>query len=333
MRRTLAALVCALMTCAIPYARAEVEEVTITRGDGVGFLPLMVMEKLKLIEKQGNEAGIKVNARWVNISGSGAVNDALLSGSAQFISGGIPGMLTLWDRTKGKLDVIGVGAISAQPMYLNTNAPHLKSIDDLSAKDKVAVTAIKISIPALVMQIYAREKYGAADTFRFDPFTVAMKHPDGVVALLSGSAGITAHYTSPPFHQRERKDPNIRTIQTTNDVLGGPTSFAIVVATKKFRDGNPKVFKAVYEALKESQAYIKNNKQHAAEILLTYMGGHGWQASELVEVLNDPDIEFGVTPQNVMRYANFMADVGSIKNRLTKWTDLFAPEAQGLPGN
>jgi len=294
---------------------------------------LMIMEKLNLIEKKGDEAGIKVKAKWVNISGSGAVNDALLSGSAQFISGGIPGMLTLWDRTKGKMDVIGVGSISSQPMYLNTSAPHLKSIDDLSAKDKVAVTAIKISIPALVMQIYAREKYGAADTFRFDPFTVAMKHPDGVVALLSGSAGVTAHYTSPPFHQRERKDPKIRTIQTTNDVLGGPTSFAIVVAAKKFRDDNPKVFKAVYEALKESQAYIKNNKPQAAEILLANMGGHGWQVSELVEVLNDPDIKFDVTPENVMRYANFMADVGSIKNRLTAWTDLFAPEAQGLRGN
>jgi hypothetical protein len=34
-----------------------------------------------------------------------------------------------------------------------------------------------------------------------------------------------------------------------------------------------------------------------------------------------------------MRYANFMADVGSLRNRLSKWTDLFAPEAQGLPGS
>jgi NitT/TauT family transport system substrate-binding protein len=218
-------------------------------------------------------------------------------------------------------------------MYLNTSAPHIKSIDDISAKDKVAVTAIKISIPSLVMQMYAREKYGAPETFRFDPSTVAMKHPDGLVALLSGSAGVTAHYTSPPFHQRERKNPAIRTIQTTNDVLGGPTSFAIVVAAKKFRDENPKIFKAVYEALKESQDYIKNNKSRSAEILLEAMGGHGWQVSELVEVLNDPDIKFDITPENVMRYANFMADVGSIRNRLTKWTDLFAPEVQERPGS
>ncbi|MGE0768436.1 MAG: ABC transporter substrate-binding protein [Hyphomicrobiaceae bacterium] len=333
MRRSLWLIVLLMLISSVPSARAEVGEVIITRGDGVGFLPLMVMEKLQLVEKKGNEAGIKVAAKWVNISGSGAVNDALLSGSAQFISGGIPGMLTLWDRTKGKLDVIGVGSINSQPMYLNTSASHLKTIDDLTAKDKVAVTAIKISIPAIVMQMYAREKYGEASTFRFDPFTVAMKHPDGVVALLSGSAGVTAHYTSPPFHQRERKDPRIRTIQTTNDVLGGPASFAIMVAAKKFREENPKVFKAVFEALRDSHAYINSNKQQAAEILHAAMGGRGWQVSELLEVLNDPDIKFDVTPRNVMRYAKFMADVGSIKNRLAKWSDLFAPETEGLPGN
>jgi NitT/TauT family transport system substrate-binding protein len=50
-------------------------------------------------------------------------------------------------------------------------------------------------------------------------------------------------------------------------------------------------------------------------------------------VLNDPDIKFDVTPENVMRYANFMADVGSIKNRLTNWTDLFAPEVRERPGS
>lgn len=333
MKRALLTLVCALAATGSLHANAEVGEVTLTRGDGVGFLPLMVMEKLKLIEKNAIAADIKVNAKWVNISGSGAVNDALLSGSAHFISGGLPGMLTLWDRTKGKMDVIGVGSISTEPMYLNTNSPNIKSIDDIAAKDKIAVTAIKISIPSIVMQMYARDKYGAAETFRFDPFTVAMKHPDGLVALLSNSAGVTAHYSSPPYHQRERKDPKIRTIQTSDDVLGGPTSFAVLVATKKFRDENPKVFKVVYDALKESQEYIKIHKQQAAEILLEVMGGHGWQVSELVEVLDDPDIKFDVTPQNVMRYATFMADVGSLKNCLAKWTDFFAPEAQGLPGS
>src|SRR5690606_32380791 len=167
---------------------------------------------------------------------------------------------------------------------------------------------------------------GPEETFRFDPFTVAMKQPDGLAALLSRSAGITAHYTSPPFHQREMKDPGIRTIQTTFDVMGGSTSFAIMVATAKFREENPIVFKAVFNALDEAHKYINANKEESAEILLESMGGRGWETSELLEVLNDPDIKFDITPEKVMRYAEFMVSVGSISNPLTKWTDLFRSE-------
>ena len=333
MKKVLMSLAVACAALSVGQARAEVSEVIITRGDGMGFLPLMVMESQKLVEKKAAEAGVKLSAKWVNISGSGAVNDALLSGSAHFISGGVPGMLTLWDRAKGRMDVLGVASISSQPMYLNTTNKNIKSIDDFGANDRIAVTAIKISIPAITMQMYARAKYGEAETFKFDTSTVAMRHPDGVIALATRNGSVTAHYTSPPFHQREIKDPGIKTVQTTYDVMGGATTFAMLVATKKFRDENPKAFKIVYDALKESQDVIKKDKQKAAEILLESMGGHGWTVAELLEVLNDPDIKFDMTPENIMRYATFMHDVGSLKSSMTKWSDMFAPEAHGLPGN
>ena len=81
--------------------------------------------------------------------------------------------------------------MTSMPMYLNTNAEHLKKLDDITDQDKIAVTSIKVSIPAIIMQMYAQEKYGPAQATRFDKFTVSMAHPDAVVALLSGSAGIS----------------------------------------------------------------------------------------------------------------------------------------------
>jgi len=322
-----------LATCIFAgSASGEVSEITITRGDGVGFLPLLVMEKHKLAEKHAARGGVKVEVKWVNISGSGVVNDALLSGSAQFISGGPPGMLTLWDKTKGKQDVRGVGAISAQPMYLNTRAPHLKSLDDITSNDKIAVTGVKISIPSIIMQMHARKKYGAAETYRFDPFTVAFKHPDGVAALLSGSAGVTAHYTSPPFHQRERKDPSVRTIMTTNDVMGGATTFGMMVATEKFQKENPIIVKSIAGALEEAQMMIGKDKRAAAQVMLEVLG-RGWELDEVLAVLEDPDIKFGLTPQNVKTYADFMADIGSIKNRPATWRDVFFEHVHELPGS
>ena len=104
------------------------------------------------------------------------MNDALLSGSVDFIAAGPPAFITLWDRTRGSADVRGVAAMSSLPMYLNTTNPALTSIDDLTATDKIAVTAVKVSIPSINMQMYAAERHGAAEAFRFDRYTVTMTH-------------------------------------------------------------------------------------------------------------------------------------------------------------
>jgi NitT/TauT family transport system substrate-binding protein len=315
---------------------AEVGEVRFPIGaGGVGFLPLLVMQKYGLIEQFAKAAGINhLEVRWINIGGPSIMNDALLSGSADFIAAGPPAFLTLWDRTITSAQVKGVAAMTSLPMYLNTRSQSVKKLDDITDRDRIAVTAIKVSIPSLVMQMYARQKYGPAQIYRFDKDTVTMTHPDGVIALLSGSGAIDAHFTSPPFAQRERKDPRIHTILTTDDVMGGSTTFTMVSTTRKFREQNPKVFGAVLKALQEANRRIVADKKTAAEILLASTGGEkGFSVDEIVEVLNDPHVKFTTTPENIMKYATFMHDVGSIKNRPAAWKDLFFPEIQGAPGS
>jgi NitT/TauT family transport system substrate-binding protein len=317
-------------------ARAEVSEVRFPIGaGGVGFLPLLVMQKYGLIEKYAKDAGISnLKVRWINIGGPSVMNDALLSGSADFIAAGPPAFLTLWDRTITSAKVKGLAAMTSLPMYLNTRSEHLKTLDDLTDLDRIALTAIKVSIPSLVMQMYAKQKYDAAQIYRFDKFTVTMTHPDGVIALLSGSGAIDAHFTSPPFAQRERKDPRIHTILTTDDVMGGSTTFTMVSTTARFREQNPRVFRAVLSALEDANRRIISDKKTAAEILLESTGGEkGFSVSEIVEVLNDPHVRFTTTPENVMKYATFMHDAGSIKNQPASWKDLFFPEIQGAPGS
>jgi NitT/TauT family transport system substrate-binding protein len=309
-------------------------EVRIPKGaGGVGFLPLLVMEKQRLVEKYAREGGLAdLQVRWIDLGGPAVLNDALLSGAVDFIAAGPPAFLTLWDRTNGSLGVKGVAAITSLPMYLNANAPHLKTLDDVREGDKIAVTGIKVSIPSLVMQMYARQKYGDAETTRFDRYTVAMTHPDGVIALLSGGAGITGHFTSPPFHQRELKDPKVRTIMRSDDVMGGSTTFTMLSTTTKFRENNPAAYKAVLAALEEANRLIVADIP-AAAALLAESGEGGFTAPELAEMLRDPAIKFTTTPENVMKYAEFMNSIGSIKTRPAAWTDLFFPEIHAVPGS
>jgi NitT/TauT family transport system substrate-binding protein len=312
---------------------ARTHEVRIPKGaGGVGFLPLLVMEKYRLIEKYAAESGIgDLTVRWMDLGGPAAMNDALLSSSADFISAGPPAFLTLWDKTRGSADVEGVAAMTSLPMYLNTNAAHLKKLDDITDQDQIAVTSIKVSIPAIVMQMYAQEKYGPAQATRFDKFTVSMAHPDAVVALLSGS-GISAHFSSPPFHQRERKDPRVRTILNSDDVMGGSTTFTMISTTSKFRLANPQIFAAVLKALEEANRRIMSDKTMAADLLVTSEGG-GLTRDEIIEVLGDPRVKFTTTPENVMKYAAFMYGAGSLKNRPSSWKDLFFSEIHGAPGS
>jgi NitT/TauT family transport system substrate-binding protein len=309
--------------------------VRLTRGaGGVGFLPLVVMEEFGLIERHAAAAGIPdLDVRWIDLGGPAIVNDALLSGSADFVSAGPPSFLTLWDRTRGSIAVKGAAAMTTLPMYLNTHADHIQSLDDFTDQDKMAVTAIKVSIPAIVMQMYAAENYGADQFDRFDRFTVSMAHPDGVIAMLSKAGGINAHYTSPPFHQREIQDPAIRTVMTTNDVMGGATTFTLLSTTTAFHDNNPEVYAAVLAALNQAHQMIRADRTMAANLLLERASGSGFTLEEIVAVLEDPDIAFTTTPQNVMRYAGFMASIGSIAQAPASWEDLFFPEIHEVPGS
>src|SRR5476649_2203704 len=70
-------------------AKAEITELRVPLGaGGFGFLPLHMMKQYGLIEKKAAEAGLTLSVNWSNVGGPAVMNDALLSGSADFISAG-----------------------------------------------------------------------------------------------------------------------------------------------------------------------------------------------------------------------------------------------------
>lgn len=316
-------------------ARAEIDELRIPVGaGGIGFLPLLVMEKQQLVEKHAAAAGLdKLKVSWISFGGPSVVNDALLSGSAHFAPAGPPAFLTMWGRTRGAQKVMGAAAMTSMPMYLNTNSDRIKSLDDLRAGDKMAVTAVKVSIPAIIMQMYAREKYGAAQFDRFDQYTVSMTHPDAVIALLTKRLEVNLHFASPPFHERELKDPAIHTVMTSDQVMGGSTTFTMLYTTARFHDENPKTYAAVMAGLRDALDFIKREPRAAARIFLQASDGRGWTEDEIAAVIESPDVVFTTAPQNVMKYATFMNEVGTLKVKPASWKELFFPNAQDQDGS
>ena len=323
---------CAALICGT--AHAEVSEVRITKQFGVGFLPLMVMEDQKLVEKQSKAAGLpEVKGVFMTLSNPASMNDGLLSGQIDFGTNGPPAVITIWARTKGTSnEVKGVAGMVLTPMWLNVNNPAIKSIRDFTEKDKIAVTAVKVSIPAIIMQMAALKEWGKDGYARLDPFTVSMAHPDGMAAFLS-KRDITAHFTSPPFMYTELEQAGSHRILSSDDVMGGPTTFSSLYSTSKFHDANPRTYKAVLAAFTEAVELINKDKKHAAEIYLRVSGDKKSTVAEIQKQLEDPNIVFTTTPRNIQKYADFMFDVGSIKTKATSWKDIYFSEIHHLPGH
>ena len=313
-------------------ARAEMSEINVAQQYGISYLPLMIIEDQKLIEKHATAAGVDVKVGWAKFAGGNVMNDALLSNSLQFASGGVGPLVTIWARTRGNLDVKAVSAINSMPLYLNTRNPAVKTIKDFTEKDKIALPAVKVSIQAVTLQMAAEQAFGEGQQNKLDPLTVTMSHPDGQTALLSGASEITGHFSSPPFQYQQLKTPGIRTVLNSYEVLGGPATFNVVWTTSKFRSENPKLYDAFVKALDEATAIINRDKKAAAETYLRLAKGKD-SVADILAMLNDPAIVYTTTPQNVMKYVNFMNKVGSIKVRPDSWKDLFFPNAHGLPGS
>ena len=325
------ALVAAVALLALPL-HAEMAEIKVAQQYGISYLPLMLMEEQKLIEKHAKAAGVDVKVGWAKFAGGNVMNDALLSGQLHFASGGVGPLITLWSRTKGNLDVKAVSAINSMPLYLNTRNPNVKTIKDFTEKDKIALPAVKVSIQAVTLQMAAEKAFGEGQHTKLDALTVSLAHPDAQVALLSGASEITAHFSSPPFQYQQLAKPGIRTVVNSYDVLGGPATFNVVWTTSKFRSENPKLYDAFVKAVDEATAIINRDKKAAAETYLRLAKGKD-SVADILAMLNDPAIVYTTTPQNVMKYVDFMAKVGSIKVRPDSWKDLFFPNAHGLPGS
>jgi NitT/TauT family transport system substrate-binding protein len=327
------ALAATLTLASATTLRAEVDEITAAQQFGVSFLPMMVMERDKLVEKHAQAAGLGLKVNWTKVAGPSVMNDGLISGTMHFVAQGAPSLITLWARTKGNAGVKGVSAMTTYPLYLNTRNPDVKSIRDFSEKDKIVVPSVKISTQAIMLQMAAAKAWGQSEYGRLDPLTVSMSHPDGLVALMNGTGGVNAHFTSSPFHEEEMKMPGTRTVTTNYEILGGPATAVVVTSSTRFRDANPKVYAAFFAGLKEAIDTVNKDKRAAARLYLEIANDKRNTVDDIHAMISDKDYAYTLTPQKVFATAAFMAKINSIKEAPASWKDLFFPEVHNLPGD
>ena len=312
---------------ALPYVRrahAEVAELSIAKQFGTLFLQQDVMERQKLVEKQAALLGLpNLRATYPRFGGVGAITEALLSGSLHLASGGVPGALLLWDRTRGA--VKSAFAMNATTQRLLTVNPAVKTLDDLKPEDRIALPTVKIGTQAIYLQMAAAKQWGIKDYNRLDSQTISRPHPDGMAAMISKTE-ITCHFSTSPFQERELALPGVREVTNSYSIQGVAMSTPnTVFGTTKFRTENPLAWLAAMAAFQEATDWINENPADAAQLYLDNTGDKDTQANVLA-TMQAPGNQFALQPRGTMAVAHFMADTGVLKRRPERIEDFFFPE-------
>ena len=328
------AFAAAAMLSGALMAAAQAQEIRLARQFSMGYLQLNVMEHQQLIEKHAKALGLNdVKVSWFTFNGPTAVNEALISGNIDVGSGGVPGLLVLWSRTKGTpQEVRGISALSSQPFLLNSRDPAIKTIKDFKDSDRIAVPAVKSSVQAITLQMAAAKAYGTKEFNKLDPLTVSMTPPDATVALLKGGAQITAAFSVPPFQYQQLEDKSVHTVLNSFDVMGGSHTFTAIWTSAKFRDANPQLYKAFVAALKEATEIVAKNPRAAAALWIEDSQSK-LPLDTADKIVSGPQVHWTMVPENTMKYAEFMASVGRLKAKPDSWKDYFFPEVHGEKGS
>jgi NitT/TauT family transport system substrate-binding protein len=308
-------------------ARAEATTLRVAKQFGVAYMQFMVMQDQKMIEKHAKAAGLgDITVDWATFRSSDVMNDALISGSVDFVCLGIPGIITIWSKTKGTpIDVKAASGLNVSPLMLMVRDPAIKSLKDFKDHHKIAMPAVKVSMQAIMLQMAAAKEFGFEKYNALDHLTVSMAHPDATAAMLGGPSEVVANFSSAPFQYRQMKNPNIRRILTSTDLFDEGLSFNVIAATSKFRAENPKVYAAFLAGLKEATDFINADKKRAAEIYLK-VSGDKTPVEDIMEVLADPAIQYTTKVMGIGAFVTFMTKVGTLKNPPADWREMFFPE-------
>ncbi len=213
-----------------------------------------------------------------------------------------------------------------------TRNPAIRTIRDFGPGDRIAVPALKLSGPAVMLDMAAAQEWGIEQPTELAKLAVAMPDESAAAALIAGKGEVTAHFSRTPYVDRELAEPAISRVMDLFDIAG-THSGAVLAATTRFRDANPELCKAVLSALQQAAEFIEKSPGAAAEIFAGMAKDNDIPPEDLSDMIGDPDLVYAAAPAGVMRIADFMHRTGRLRRLPADWRELFLPEARDLAGS
>ena len=297
--------------------QAAPSKLTIAYQPGLGYAPLILMKQQRTIEKQF--PGTQVE--WKVLASGTPITNGVISGDIQIGAVGVGPMLVGWARG---VDWKVIAPLNDGDLWLMAKNPDIKTIADLRGK-RIA-TPTNTSIQAVTLRKMAEAKLGSSKAL--DSGLLAMDHPDGMQALLTGQ--IDAHFTSPPFQFQERAR-GAHIVARSYNYFGAHT-FLVTVMTQKFYGEYPQFARAFYRNVANMQKLIKANPDRVAKILSADAGGLPTNR-QFKQWLVNPALNWTTRPRGLMRTANFMRRTDQIGKMPGSWKELVFPPVYPTKGS
>jgi NitT/TauT family transport system substrate-binding protein len=327
------ALICAAPCAAQTRGKSEraprPADITIGVGHGIGFLPLFIAQDLRLLEKHARANGLSNKVALRRFPTAAPMRQALAKGEIAVGAYGLPAFLVARDAaTQTPQELLAVSGITTLPLVLLTARADIRALNDLKPADKIAVpmlTAPQVSY--LTMQTHPW--FGAA---RLRQQLVVMPHQESLEALTE-RGGISAYFSSPPFTQLALRDPKIRAVMSSADIMGGKASFLVMASTKAALAAHPKLPDVLAKAIDEASGIIRNDPRRAAMIWLKWEPSHTLDARTVEGILRDLKDDFGNGVFGVEATATYLRRDNRLKDRVSTWKDVVAPAVAAGQGS
>ncbi|MCM1261973.1 MAG: ABC transporter substrate-binding protein [Butyrivibrio sp.] len=285
---------------------------------GLAYAPVVIAQEQGLIEQAYEEmTGKQVVVVWNQMSSGADINTGISSGSIDVGFMGVAPAIT--GVTKGVGYKI-FSNISGQEHGLMTNDENIHTLGDLIGSDK-QIALVNIGSIQHILLGMALENAGY-DPHGLDANIVAMKHPDGMVALETGN--VSCHLTSNPYIFKEREEENLYEIEGVSEAWGINDSFIVGVASESLYDNNPELYQALCDAIEEAIVYMNDNPEEAAKITCEYNGN-----SEEDELAYIKKSKYMVETSGVFELASFMARNGFIDEMPETYEELVFENVSG----
>jgi NitT/TauT family transport system substrate-binding protein len=302
-------------------------------GHGIAFLPIYVAVDLKLFEKYARVEGRALKPSFHRMSGSAAMQEALLADRIDVAPFGVSAFLLTREKTKNtSQEAVALSGVTTMPLVLVSNRDDVKSLADFRPRDRIAMPLL--SAPQMYfLQMQSEKLFGAGQADKLREQVVVLPHAQAIESLVERRNDVAGYFASPPFSQAALKNHKFSKVLSSTDVVGGKASFLVLAATKRGLARQPNLAPTIVKALSEAADIIRREPRKAAQIFLKFEPSRSLDIKTLEAVLQDLKDDFGSEVHGIEAYAGFMARQGKLKEPPRNWKDVVIPQLAAMSGS